>query len=293
MATQLEIANLALLRMGHGKTIATLGEDSQEGDAESIIWPFQRTTALRAHPWGFATFIEPLTGILAVFTLVSDDYEWTESVTTPGEFYLEAAGGGDPELVEPMYVSHGGDKLPAGTLGSLGESEWAFGDNDAAIAFNTIYVRLPGNDDPDSEDVLYHLDEEYKWVYDLPTDFLHALYVTVFARPLKDDPKPFEVRGGKLYTNEEQACLKFIKDITDTTLWDMHFANALAWLLASEFASVLTGNLQRQEQMMQKYAEVVATARARDAAGNKVKPEFGRGLINARGTTRRGRRLRS
>ncbi len=87
--------------------------------------------------------------------------DWTESVTVPGEWYLEDVGGGVPTGIDALL-----DQLPTqqtetvlaadalmtrGTLGSLAEGEFAFGDNDAAIAFDTIYLKLTGAGDPNSE----------------------------------------------------------------------------------------------------------------------------------------------
>ncbi len=52
---------------------------------------------------------------------------------------------------KPQLVKINGSEVTEGTLGSLGEDEWAWGDNDS-IGYNTIYVRLSGSEpDPDSK----------------------------------------------------------------------------------------------------------------------------------------------
>ena len=79
---------------------------------------------------------------------------WTVSTGGTNEFYLTTAAGGDPGFNEPDFVQEAIagvlTDMVKGTLGVLAVSEWGFGDNDAAIAFNTIYVRTAGEVDPDT-----------------------------------------------------------------------------------------------------------------------------------------------
>jgi len=82
----------------------------------------------------------------------SATYKWTQSVTQAGEYYLEAAAGGDPGISEPQSVTEGGTLIVKDTLGSLAASSWGWGDNDAAIDFDTLYVRQDNDADPDGED---------------------------------------------------------------------------------------------------------------------------------------------
>jgi len=84
------------------------------------------------------------------FSVVNAGYQWTASGSGTAEYYLEAAGGGDPGLPDPEIMLAGGAELAAGTLGSLSAGEFGFGDNDA-LGFNTVYVRLADDTDPDSK----------------------------------------------------------------------------------------------------------------------------------------------
>jgi hypothetical protein len=80
-----------------------------------------------------------------------DVYQWTASGSGTGEYYLEAAGGGDPELGEPDDMFEVGVGLmTAGTLGSLTASQWAYGDNDS-LGFDTIYARTAADEDPSAK----------------------------------------------------------------------------------------------------------------------------------------------
>lgn len=83
---------------------------------------------------------------------VAADYQWSASGSGTNEYYLEAAGGGDPSLLQPASdeVYENDVAIPSGTLGSLAAGEWAFGDNDT-LGYNTLYVRLSDGADPDSK----------------------------------------------------------------------------------------------------------------------------------------------
>lgn len=76
-------------------------------------------------------------------------YQWTASGSGTSEYYLEAAGGGDPGLSEPISLYESGSLLTIGTAGSLSASEWDWADNDT-LGYSTVYVRTSGSVDPDS-----------------------------------------------------------------------------------------------------------------------------------------------
>ena len=80
-------------------------------------------------------------------------WKWTLSAGGVGnEYYLEKLAGGDPEIIEPTlyrtsYPVY--SYLSSGTIGNLALDEWTWGDNDG-LGFDTIYVRLSNDGDPDS-----------------------------------------------------------------------------------------------------------------------------------------------
>ena len=55
MASDIDICNLALLRLGTRSTIASLTEGSVEANACNIAYPLIRDALLASHRWGFAT----------------------------------------------------------------------------------------------------------------------------------------------------------------------------------------------------------------------------------------------
>ena len=83
--------------------------------------------------------------------LVSATYKWSASGSGTNEYYCELSGGGDPSLSVPDYLTEGGLDMRFGTLGNLRVSGWGFGDNDT-LGYDTIYVRLSDESDPDTQD---------------------------------------------------------------------------------------------------------------------------------------------
>lgn len=88
------------------------------------------------------------------FSIRNATYEWTESGVQAGEYHLILAGADDPGLTDPLKVYEDGVLMDIGTLGSLAEGEWAYGNNDG-LGYNTIYVRVAGTVDPDTLAVDY------------------------------------------------------------------------------------------------------------------------------------------
>jgi hypothetical protein len=70
--------------------------------------------------------------------------QWTDSPTTPGEYYYT----GSDITAEPKYVFENGSEMTEGTLGSLTSGQYAWGNQDA-LAANTLYVF--GSADPDTK----------------------------------------------------------------------------------------------------------------------------------------------
>jgi len=87
-------------------------------------------------------------------SLRSVDYRWVLSAAGTNEYYVEKLNGGDPNLDQPKNVEIGTLNTPLGTLGALLPGYWGWGDNDA-LGFNTVYVRLPDNTDPDTKNLGY------------------------------------------------------------------------------------------------------------------------------------------
>ena len=82
----------------------------------------------------------------------SDTYKWTASGSGTNEYYLTTAAGGDPSFdCQPDFIKLDGIKLAEGTVGSLNDHEWDYGDNDG-LGYSTVYVR-DDSGDPDASGV--------------------------------------------------------------------------------------------------------------------------------------------
>lgn len=80
----------------------------------------------------------------------TSSFQWTASGSGTDEYYLEASGGGDPSITEPVVVTENGDAMTIGTAGTLAAGRWDWADNDS-LGFSTVYVRLTDGADPDSK----------------------------------------------------------------------------------------------------------------------------------------------
>lgn len=82
------------------------------------------------------------------------NFTWSASGSGTNEFYVEATGNTDPEIVATPPTSGGiyfnGVAATKGTLGTLAVGEWDYGDNDA-LGYDTIYVRLADGANPNTK----------------------------------------------------------------------------------------------------------------------------------------------
>ena len=72
-------------------------------------------------------------------------YKWTLSGSGTSEYYLELAAGGNPSILEPDFLTVSNAKWTAGTVGSLSDHTWGYGNNDG-LGFNTVYLRDESGD---------------------------------------------------------------------------------------------------------------------------------------------------
>lgn len=94
------------------------------------------------------------------------------------------------------------------------------------------------------------------------------------------------VEGAWLYTNDNGASsllgVKYIKLITDVTLFDTNFAEALALALAADMAYPLTTSNTLAQQMMKAYMLELAMARSFDAQQQSAKQVQADDWLNSR-----------
>lgn len=85
-------------------------------------------------------------------SLLNSDYSWVSSDSTSSStaYYLLTSGASNPNVNKPGHVFEDGSKMTKGDASTgLSTGEWDYGDWDG-LGFNTVYVRLTTDDDPDT-----------------------------------------------------------------------------------------------------------------------------------------------
>jgi len=128
------------------------------------------------------------------------------------------------------------------------------------------------------------------FAYTLPSDCLRplriltpSLGVTVFTQDevevLQDDGNSarFTVEGSTIFSNEEDAVLLYVQDITDTTKFTPSFTSALSYLLSSYLAGpIVKGNegAKLGDSMRQRAMSIADTAATASANAGSTDTEF-------------------
>lgn len=121
----------------------------------------------------------------------TDLWKWTASGHGTNEYYLEDAGGGSVSLTQPSFVVGDGELFNTAAIGALTTESWAWDDNDA-LGFDTLYVRLADGADPDSK----------------ATDFIMVGYVSPWGIP-PPDTTPTLADGGASGNLEDGGTYKY------------------------------------------------------------------------------------
>lgn len=81
MASEVDIYNAALIKLGDENTISALGQDGREGEVGELIYPQIRDRLLMAHPWNFAIKRSTL-----IKDTTSPAFEFTSQYHLPADF---------------------------------------------------------------------------------------------------------------------------------------------------------------------------------------------------------------
>lgn len=121
---------------------------------------------------------------------------------------------------------------------------------------------------------------DWSFAYAEPTGALKLLGVLSATASNDDETQPYEAEsdasGAAILTNQEDASLRFVARVTDTTKFSPLFVDALAWLLASYLAGpVLKGDAgaAMSKACLQSFLLAFSNAKVSDANQRKVRPE--------------------
>lgn len=133
--------------------------------------------------------------------------------------------------------------------------------------FATATVDLGGYSDTDVSG--------WDYQFNLPAGLLRMISVECEATSGTDlidglgeatrPPNNYEIRGTNIFTDIENSWVKYVNDVTDTTAFPQDFEYALVTLLAAELAVPLTGNVQMELRLMQKFRMALGEAYASSA----------------------------
>lgn len=235
--TPIQIANLALLKIGQSKGITALNEASRAAWTAQQVYDHHLRATLRAFPWPFATKYLELT------LVQGPDPTWEDPIVQAWDATLTYEIG---DVVED------GDVLYVATAQSLNQA--------------------PPNASYWSTTITEDANGDWRYAYRWPTDCLFARRIVPAGgdgRSYHPTPIPFRVgrdtRGQLIYTNEPQAVVEYTAIDCDNMFTDDLFIVAFAWHLGHAMAP----SLSRDERMAEKaYAMFLATLDTAKAVGS-------------------------
>lgn len=243
MATDVEICNLALTRVGH----AVITEISASGNRASKLCAVHyepiKKSLLREHPWNFAVKRD---------VLVRDEILDITNITRANPAVVTSAGHGFANgAVVYIAAVRGMNEINNRTYTVANTATNTFQLSGVDSSAYTAYA---------SGGALYgYVATDYAYRFPLPTDCLKLL---VFN---KDEYDEYRVEGRFIYTNEGTAQIEYIYDVTDEELFDSQFVDIFAQRIAAEIAYPLTENATTTEQAWRIYQDKIRMARTMDA----------------------------
>ncbi len=123
--------------------VAHLDQFSAESATYSLFGHNDNTVLLN-DSWGY----DPN----SINILVYGIWTWTQSTLFPTEWFLTLPGGGDPDFdARPARVSEAGFAMEESVVGSLQTGMWAWGHSGFDVGFDTIYIRLSDDTNPNTK----------------------------------------------------------------------------------------------------------------------------------------------
>ena len=109
---------------------------------------------------------------------------------------------------------------------------------------------------------------DWQYAYRYPVDCLRICEIMLpgVRNPTPDQRVQFEVgvdasgTGKLIYTDQQDAWLKYVMRITDVNMFDAIFSEALAWRLAAAINMALTGSADLGNNALRMYQNVILSA---------------------------------
>ncbi len=264
--TAVDICNAALLELAHQVEISALTDSDDVSKACNSHYYRVREELMGAYPWNFAERRRDIAlNADNRYSVLSVNGGWIESGSGTGEYYLPRTA--DKSLLsKPDTVYEAGTEISEGTLGSLGASKWAWGDNDS-LDYQTLYVRLSADVDPDTrydEDddtllVIEYDEPASRWTYALPFpgDMLVPLGLETMTT---GSEQAWDNERHHMLTDSSSVELVYTSLVTDPSDWDKYFRRAFELMMASRLALPVTKSRNMRDDMFALHEEAIADA---------------------------------
>ncbi len=244
--SQVDICNLALAQIG-APVIASLGDQTNVSSvACATCWQLSFLSVAREHNWNCLMDYAVLSPVPQVPITPSGvpagTTEWA-----PFTAYADGA-----------YVTYGGSLYQA----LIANTSTASFINDLTAAFWFLTDIL--NTNPFGQCWVSNYPSSWNYKYSLPENFVKLVGLNGNAQ--RQFIAPNQVMGRFLYTNESSAVIDYTAALTDTTIYDSLFTNALMFMLASKIATALRQDSGAiASQMLAYYERALREARMKDA----------------------------
>lgn len=244
MATELEIVNLALSRVGDVRISAypAVSADGKAGRAVNAAWPTIRDEVLRAHSWNFATKRDELTWTQKVVT----------GITQASAAVVSSAGHG---LAVGAFVRFDAVVGMAQINGKVGKITVSNA-NDFTVAIDTTTFAAYTSGGTAT------LVPAFEWgnLYALPSDCLRVLDLEG-----SDGGEEWAVEERNILTDRESPIrIRYTYQDTDEATWDPHFVSAVAARLAVALCEELSQSPGKKQMLWEEYQLLLSQARRSD-----------------------------
>lgn len=103
---------------------------------------------------------------------------------------------------------------------------------------------------------------DFRFAFSLPSDCLRVIRLRRKGLADYTDGADirFVTRSGVLYTDEEEAYLEYVADVSDTSLFDDKFVEAFSYKLASDLAMPVKGSAELMANYMNVFNDLVVRA---------------------------------
>lgn len=243
MATDVQIASLALTRIGHEPVTSFSASGSK-----AQRWMFNnfehiKTSLLREQAWRFATkravltrdTIRTITGATAANPVV---------ITSTAHGFVN----GDIVYIDGVIGMTQINGLTFTVAGSAANTFALSGiDGTAYTAYSS------------AGSAYEYIAKEYAYRFELPSDCLRLLRINA------SEADDYRVEQGFIYTDEGEVHIEYIFDQTDESKFDAQFVDLLASRLSAEIAFYLTDNSTLNEQAWDIYNRKLSMARTMDS----------------------------